>query len=312
MKRAYYSEVNRAREILKRTGDLEARGAKIGFEFEARRFTVRIVIYTNEDTRTNVDFRKKPVILAHQRDRYLFLFRSFLLLARITGMNFESVAKTMNKLLSEKQPYSFNRSWVRVNAPGVYRFIQREIRIEGGGIDWDCVTRALNPKYQKQWIGSLRKTAKPYQNKAEVTIVLQKYRDKLYTFLTPIDKNDEDIRDIISIALVRIAQKGNISARQEIIKLLSFTIDDWIERSPALYPWRGYEPLIQDRLECCIRRYRYSGSFMRYLFKTFEYAARGLKPLIAYSLDDLLLSGKGTRIERIGQHAETGDLVNFC
>jgi hypothetical protein len=192
----------------------------------------------------------------------------------------------MNNLLAEKQPQTFNRAWVRVNAPHVYRFIQREIRIENGGIDWDRITRALSPKFQKQWIGSIHKKVKPYRNKTEVDIVLQKYSNKLYTFITSENKNDECIRDLISIALVRIAQKGNISAKQEIIKLLIFTIDDWIERYPKLSCWRGYDQLIHTRLECCIRCYRYSGSFMRYVFKTLEYAARGIKPLIAYSLDE--------------------------
>jgi hypothetical protein len=207
-------------------------------------------------------------------------------------MNFESIISTMNELLAEKQPQTFNRSWVRENAPCVYRYIQKEIRIEHGGIDWDRITRALSPKFQKQWIGSLRKKATPYRNKTEVDSVLQQYSTKIYTFISSENKNDEYIRDIISIALVRIAQKGNISAKQELIKLLSFTIDDWIVRYPNLCRWRGYEHLVQKRLECCIRCYRYSGSFMRYVFKTLEYAARGLKPLIAYSLDDGRYSGK--------------------
>ena len=207
-------------------------------------------------------------------------------------MNFESAINTMNDILAKKQPQKFNRAWIRVNVPAAYRFIQKEIRIEYGGIDWDRITRALNPKYQRQWIGSLRKKAKPYRDQAQVAIVLQQYSDKLYTFITSEDRDDEHIRDIISISLVRIAQKGNIAARQEIIKLLSFTIDDWIERNSNLSSWRGYEPLIQTRLECCIRCYRYSGSFTRYVFKTLEYAARGLKPLIAYSLDDSAHSGR--------------------
>ena len=192
----------------------------------------------------------------------------------------------INSRLKKKQPKIFNRSWVRINAPGAYRFIQRNIRAEIGGIDWDQITRCLDHKYQRLWMGSVRKIAKTsYRNKAEVNIVLQRYDDKLYTFLAPVDKHDEQLRDIISIALVRIAQKGNMSAKQEIIKLLTFTVDDWIDRHPTLSCWRGYDPLIQTRLECCVRRYRYSGSFMLYLFKTFEYAGRGIRPIIAYSLD---------------------------
>ncbi len=203
-------------------------------------------------------------------------------------MDFETVIKTINRLLTEKRPRTFNSSWVLRNAPRIYRFIQKKTRMETGGIDWDLITRALNPEFQKQWTGSMRKKAPPYRNETEVDIVLQKYRDKLYTFLAPLDKRDEYIRDIISIKLVRIAQKGNISARQEIIRLLGFTIDDWIENHPALSCWRGYDQLVQTRLECCICRYRYSGSFMRYVFKTLEYAGRGLRPLIACSLDDAL------------------------
>jgi len=205
----------------------------------------------------------------------------------------------MNNLLVEKQPQTFNRAWVRVNAPCVYRFIQKEIRIERGGIDWDRFTRALNRRFQKQWIGSLRKTAKPYRDKTEVDIVLKRYSSKLYTFITSANNDDEHIRDIISIVLVRIAQRGNIAAKQEIIKLLAFTIDDWIERNPKLSNWRGYDQVIQTRLDCCIRRYRYSGSFMRYVFKTLEYAAKGLTPLIAYSLDDSTHLGRRIYVEQV-------------
>ena len=201
-------------------------------------------------------------------------------------MDFESAITIMNNLLIKKQPLTFNRAWVRINAPCVYRFVQKKIRTESGGIDWDRITRALNPRYQNKWIGSLRKKAKPYQDSSEVDNILHQYCDKLYTFVSLQNKEDEHIRDVISIALVRSAQRGNIIAKREMMKLMSFTIEDWIERNSNLYSWRGYEPLIQIRIECCIRRYRYSGSFMRYVFKTLEYAARGLKPLIAYSLDD--------------------------
>lgn len=203
-------------------------------------------------------------------------------------MNLESAVNIINNLLAKKQPQTFNRAWVRVYAPCVYRYVQKEIRIETGGIDWDRLTRALHPKYQSQWTGSLRKTVKSYRDKTEVDSVLQQYGDKLYTFVASQGREDEHMRDIISIAFVRIAQKGNISAKQEIIKLLAFTIDDWIEKNPKLSGWRGYDHLIQTRLDCCIRRYRYSGSFMRYVFKTLEYAAKGLRPLIAYSLDDTI------------------------
>jgi hypothetical protein len=206
-------------------------------------------------------------------------------------MDFCHAVKTLDNLLIEKQPDTFNAGWVRRNAPHVYRFIQRNVRADIGGIDWDRVTRALDRRFQKRWTSYQKKT-RPYRKKSEVGLVLNKYHDKLYAFITPSDKNDEYLRDIISITLVRIAQKGNITAKEEIIKLVRFTIDDWVEHYPTLYSWQGYEPLIQKRIEGCIRCYRYSGSFIRYLFRTLEYAGRGLRPLTAYSLDNPLHARK--------------------
>jgi len=200
-------------------------------------------------------------------------------------MDFDSAINTIDKLLKEKRPDTFNSSWIRKHAPHVYRFIQRNVRAEIGGIDWDRVTRALDRKFQRKWIASSYKKAKSYRKKAEVGIILQKYHPKLYVFIAPANKNDKHLQDIISIALVRIAQKGNVIAKEEIIKLVRFTIDEWIESRPTLSSWEGYESLIPNRIEGCIRRYRYSGTFIGYLFKTLEYASRGLRPTTEYSMD---------------------------
>jgi hypothetical protein len=47
------------------------------------------------------------------------------------------------------------------------------------------------------------------------------------------------------------------------------------------------------------------------VFKTLEYAGKGLRPVIAYSLDDSLYSGEKRRSDRIGQDPETGELLSF-
>jgi hypothetical protein len=200
-------------------------------------------------------------------------------------MDFPCAVKIINKLLTEKRPDTFNSSWVREHAPRVYRFIQRNVRADIGGIDWDRVTRAIDRRFQKKWRPSYRNRIKSYRKKDEVGAVLQKYHSNLYAFIAPANKKDEYMRDIISIALVRIAQRGNIIAKEEIIKLVRFIIDDWIESRPALSSWEGYESLIPNRIENCIRRYRYSGTFIGYLFKTLEYAGRGLRSTIGYSDD---------------------------
>jgi hypothetical protein len=227
-------------------------------------------------------------------------------------MNFVSAVKAINKLLRTIKPHTFCSSWIRRHAPHVYRFIQKNVRAEIGGIDWDRITRALDRKLQRRRETSRRgRRPECIRDKKAVEIILRKYHDKLYTFLSPADANDKAVRDIISIALVRIAQQGNVAAKREIIKLVKLTIDDWIEQCPKLLCWQGLDDMIHARIEGCIRRYRYSGSFIGYLFKTLEYAGRGLRPIVAYSLDDHLYSGEKRRADRVALNPETAEIVIY-
>ncbi len=227
-------------------------------------------------------------------------------------MNFASAVRVINKLLRAKQPNTFCSSWIRQHAPHVYRFIQKNVRAASGGIDWDRFTRALDRKLQRRWQASRRgRLPEGFRDKKMVEIVLKKYRDKLYTFLSPADAHDRQIRDIISIALVRIAQRGNLVAAREIIKLLRPTIDDWIEQDPKMSCWEGLDDMVEGHIWGCIRRYRYSGSFIGYLFKTLKYAGRGLSPRMAYSLDDHLYSGEKRRGDMVALDPETNAIMIY-
>jgi hypothetical protein len=201
-------------------------------------------------------------------------------------MEFETVVATLNSLLRTKKPNGFDSSWIRRNAPSCYRFIQENIRREYGGIDWDRLTYALDRPFQRLW--KPRRIAKKpilYEDRAEVQMVLNKYRDKLYVFIAASDKNERRIRDVIGISFVRLAQSGNLLARLKLMELLRYTIDDWIEWHHCISRWRGYEQETQKQLEGCIRRDRYTGSFLTYVFRTLEYAGQGIIPPRVYSLD---------------------------
>jgi len=215
-------------------------------------------------------------------------------------MDFASAVKLTNQLIIAKQPDTFSSTWILTQAPQVYRFLQRKVRTETGEIDWDRFTRALDRKLQRRWNASRR--GRPSNgagagNAAEV--ILNRHRAKLYTFLSPQNADDEQARDMISISLVRSAQRGNADARREVVDLIQYTVDQWIEQRHELSCWAGRNDLIRERIEGCIRRYRYSGTFIGYLFKTLEYAGRGLQPIVSYSLDDHLYGGKVRRIERL-------------
>ncbi len=225
-------------------------------------------------------------------------------------MDFDHAIGTLNRTLTDNDPTIFNSSWVLTNAPQSYRFIQKNIRTETGRIDWDEVTSALDWKFQRRWTPG-RKTSNqtPYKDLREVNAVLNKYPGKLYVFLAPSDRDDKRIRNVISISLVRLAQYGNLLAKQELMKLVRYTIDGWIERYDFLSMWDGYDEEIQETLEGCIRRYRYTGSFLHYVFRTLQYAGRGLQPLYAYSLHEPVAFGSAKcRIENVFKDGETGEV----
>ena len=99
------------------------------------------------------------------------------------------------------------------------------------------------------------------------------------------------------IRLVRLAQKGNTPAKEYVTEFLTIIIYEWIDNSKYVSRWKGYTDGIENRIECCIRNYRYSGSFMCYVFRSFQYFARGLRPIV--SLNDKFLNGKKERIDYV-------------
>ncbi|MGH7826076.1 MAG: hypothetical protein ACREQ7_12990 [Candidatus Binatia bacterium] len=201
-------------------------------------------------------------------------------------MDFATAIKTLNALLTNRQPVEFNSSWIRTHAPRCYRFFQRNVRREYGGIDWDRVTVALDRKFQRLWKPSeARKPRKSYEDRSEIETILRKHPGKLYVFISPRNKNDERLADRIGISFVRLAQKGNLLAQRELCDLVKFTVDTWIERYETIARWYGHEEELQSQLTACIRRYRYTGSFLTYVFRTLEYAGRGIMPARLYSLD---------------------------
>jgi hypothetical protein len=224
-------------------------------------------------------------------------------------MNFRECIKLLRRALDEKNPQEFSSSWVLQNTPSAYRFISKNVRNEIGQIDWDKITVALLRRYQKRWMRYRRKVRKAYENQEELEKVLGKHRDKLYLFIAASNDKENRLRHRITIALVRISQKGNVLATRELVDLLRYMVDEWIDKYFFMRRWRGAESEIAPAIEGCIRRYRYTGTFFGYLFKTFEYSANRLKPF--YSLDGYLPGTDMRLSEIVGQDPETGEVKTY-
>jgi hypothetical protein len=218
-------------------------------------------------------------------------------MSRCNRFNSESAIQYLNNTLTEKQPKTFSSSWIFFNALSVYQYIQKNVRTEDNTIDWDTITRSIDRSFSKRWIRYRYKQVRPYRRQGEVDLILERYKEKLYVFLSPADDYDKRTQDRMVIRLVRLGQRGNVCAQEELVKWVTFITDDWIDRYPQMYRWKGYEDEVPDKIRACIRCYRYTGSFLGYLFKTLEYSARGKPPLV--SLDDKILDGNKTRIEYV-------------
>jgi hypothetical protein len=225
-------------------------------------------------------------------------------------MDFDGAIGMLNGLLLRKRPETLNSSWVLKHAPQCYRFIQTNIRAEVGGIDWDRVTYALESQYQRRWAPKARHRIRClYRSQREIDLILSKHQDKLYVFVSANGPLERRTRDTVAIALVRVAQNGNLLAKEEVVKLVRYTIDAWLDRHYCLSRWKGYDDQIRQQLEGCIRRYRYTGSFHRYVFRTLEYAGRGLRPLYACSLDDpAAVEARKRKVENVVRDPETNEI----
>jgi len=224
---------------------------------------------------------------------------------RIRFADFDHAIRTLTKLLHKEDPLTFNTSWIISHAPAVYRYIYKYVRTDSDDIDWDTVTRALDKCFQSRWKGRRHGPKKQYENQDEVDKVLKRLGEKMYIYIAPQGDEDRALRDRITVSFVRLAQKGNMLAQQQVVMLVRCTADDWIEKYFMLNRWSSYGDEIDDKIIGCVQRYRYTGSFFGYVFKTLYYGARYLH--YVYSLDKEVFPGK-TLGENLVQDAETGEV----
>ena len=163
------------------------------------------------------------------------------------SVTFDKAITILSDVLTAQNPKSFSGTWVYQNAPRAYRFFRLNLRTPTGNIDWDSVTDVLDRSHQYKWDGRKRKAKKPYENQTEVDLVLAKYHNKIYTCITAMSEQDRRTRDRILIALVRVAQRGNVLARQEAVTFIRFSVDDWIEKYYVLQKWNGFGEILKKK-----------------------------------------------------------------
>jgi hypothetical protein len=209
----------------------------------------------------------------------------------------------LNDLLETKNPETFTSSWIFLQSQPLYKFFTKNFKTENGSVDWDAVTEKLDKRNQKKWLRYRTKKIRFYEKQEEVDKVLLKYKDKLYLFLIRSDGKEKEICNRMTVALVRLAQRGNTCARDELVNWVTYVVNDWIDKYPQIHKWKGYPDEVTDKIIGCMLRYRYTGSYLGYLFRTLEYSARGKPPIVSF--DDKIGDTGKTRIDYYVEESES-------
>lgn len=190
----------------------------------------------------------------------------------------------------------------------LYKFFTKNFKTENGSVDWDAVTEKIQRRYQKKWLRYKLKKIRYYEDKEEVDKILLRYKDSLYLFMVRTgDEKEKSICNRMTAAFVRLAQRGNTCARDELVMWTTYVVNDWIDKYPQIYKWKGYPDEVTDKIIGCMLRYRYTGSFLGYLFKTLEYSARGKPPIVSF--DDKIGDSGKTRIDFYIPETESADFL---
>ncbi|MEI6835412.1 MAG: hypothetical protein WCK59_01140 [Candidatus Falkowbacteria bacterium] len=217
-------------------------------------------------------------------------------------MDLNQAIKNIDRSIIKRNPQSFHPNWIKYRCKVSYKYIVDNIKDEFNQTDWDLVISQLQRYNQRLWLKNNNRTRTPvvlYEDKEELDVVLNRYQEKFYTFISRENKDDKIICDRISIKLVRLSQKGNILARDKVLVLLRYLADYWVEFDKSFFNWKGYNDLVDSHISACTRRFRYAGSFIGYLYRTLEYSGRGLVPLEKFSLDDYILDSKKRVIDKL-------------
>ena len=180
---------------------------------------------------------------------------------RYRTYSFPQAIALLKELLNTHRPLEFNARWIRMHDCGLLTQICRHVRTaDHSAIDWQRVIQELDPVWRAKWHPrrmDVMASVEEYEDMSEVEAILSQYREQLYLFFGAENRGDRVRRDTICHALVRLAQKGNVDAKDTLITYATFTMNDWIDRIPYLAPFHTVPNVSTERLEKCIRGYQF-------------------------------------------------------
>jgi hypothetical protein len=190
------------------------------------------------------------------------------------------IVEKIEKLVLKHKPYSIDEKWIRKHSRKSHKYILEN------NLSWDSITRLLDRSIQRKWNRKAKKKKVPESfNDYEVENFLSTHSKHLYVFVVFTNEQEFELCDYLSIQLVRMAQSGNICASETLLHLYEDIFLRWKENDKLIIRYRSYEEKIHEHFFGCVRRYRYSGSFIGYLKRTLQLQALTLPKIQTISLN---------------------------
>lgn len=231
-------------------------------------------------------------------------------LVEITSL--EKDIEDLKLLLKKYNPSSIGPVWIMKADADLYARMLKKVRKNEGRSDWSKIVNQLEDVWKKRWKqrAFFKEPVGQYLNDDEVTAVLELHRNKLYTFLSILKPEDKKERDVICSEMLQLARKGNISAENKLVALLSPQVQEWMDVYPEFAVYRHDPESVDNRIRRCIylSDLESQKSFVGYLLKSLQFQARGLKHQVAQSLDQPMGDDDRTLLDRLSIGAANEDV----
>ena len=194
------------------------------------------------------------------------------------------VAENVIRTFELKKPKQISPSWIEKNLRNDYQIIKRRItNAYTKKPDWQSFLDLLPVDIVKCWtrIKPIEEIIpkNQYSNPEETDKIINKHKDKIYTFYEFFDKkNDRKYRDKIIEEMMEGVKKGNVDTLHRLTGHLVFMVERWIENDPNLEIWKYASEELRKTIENCIYRDEpQKAKFSTYLYSTLKSKALQLK-----------------------------------
>lgn len=219
---------------------------------------------------------------------------------------FNEAINELQELIKQKKPKIITSGFIGKENPKLLKYFIKNMKDNNGEINWEIVTNRLDENTKKICRFSKRleqyKPKKEYINEQELNTLIEKHKNKLYTFFEVLDSSDYTSRDFICLDFINLAKKGNILAKEKLLDYLEILTTQWIEKNKNLEAFKTNGDLLRERLEKCIYYYKDDKEkiyFLKYIYTSLLLEAKRLEIPRYISLDNTYEGGKEKKESRM-------------